>query len=205
MVSRLVIGAEHVGDRLFEAAVGWDGGFRTVTEDPARAEALRADDVPATVVDPTDPDALRGHGPADVVFVAQEGQDRTLSVVEAVREAFPGARILAYAGTGTSGSGLSELAAVADDVIDPREVLGGALADLVASRASLQTRNLRGVLREIEGTLAVVMHDNPDPDAIASGVALATIARAVGTDAPCPVIIGKQASGSRLQGLLSRL
>jgi nanoRNase/pAp phosphatase (c-di-AMP/oligoRNAs hydrolase) len=39
------------------------------------------------------------------------------------------------------------------------------------------------VVRDIDGRLAVVMHDNPDPDAIASALALTSIAETVGIDA----------------------
>jgi len=65
------------------------------------------------------------------------------------------------------------------------------------------TRSERGILDTAEPSDVIVM------GATGTGLirppVIGSVARAVGTDAPCPVIIGKQASGSRLQGLLSRL
>ncbi|PSQ42767.1 DHH family phosphoesterase, partial [Halobacteriales archaeon SW_7_68_16] len=52
-----------------------------------------------------------------------------------------------------------------------------------AGRGSLRVRKLLGVVREMDGPLAVVTHDNPDPDAIASAITLERIAEAAGTTA----------------------
>jgi nanoRNase/pAp phosphatase (c-di-AMP/oligoRNAs hydrolase) len=70
---------------------------------------------------------------------------------------------------------------LADELVDP----GGAVAEEVlapAGREGHRVRNLQRLLRDLDGRLAVVMHDNPDPDAIASAVALVGIAEAAG----CP-------------------
>jgi nanoRNase/pAp phosphatase (c-di-AMP/oligoRNAs hydrolase) len=75
---------------------------------------------------------------------------------------------------------------VADRVVDPRPATGREVVDLVTGTSVTRVARLLSVLRSVDGTLAVVMHDNPDPDAIGAALALARIADQVGVDAvPC--------------------
>ena len=74
------------------------------------------------------------------------------------------------------------LAAAADSVVDAEAVATDWLDERVGD-AGLRTRKLTAALRAIDGPLAIVAHDNPDPDAIASAVALARVAETAGVDA----------------------
>jgi nanoRNase/pAp phosphatase (c-di-AMP/oligoRNAs hydrolase) len=186
MVSRLVLGCGAVGRRVAEAATDWSGSLRVITEEDDRLEAARTENVRAERGDPTDPDVVGQFGPVDVVLVADPDPERAVAVLETARSVHPGATLVAYAALGASGTDLERMRSVADRTVDARSVLGSDVADVVASESGFQTWRLRRTLQTVEGTLAVVMHDNPDPDAIASAVALGRIAESVGVEAvPC--------------------
>lgn len=61
----------------------------------------------------------------------------------------------------------------ADDVIVVSEVFAEYIYDRFQEfRERIKERQLRGLLTDLEGKLAIVLQDNPDPDSIASGLAL---------------------------------
>jgi nanoRNase/pAp phosphatase (c-di-AMP/oligoRNAs hydrolase) len=186
MVSRLVLGCGAVGQRVAEAATEWSGEVRVVSADDDRVEAIRSENVRAELGDPTDPEVVGKFGPVDVVLVADPDPERAVAALETARSVHPGATLVAYAAPDATEDEIARMEAVADRTIDAGSVVGGDVADAVTSGAGVQTWRLRRTLQSVDGTLAVVMHDNPDPDAIASAVALARVAEAVGVEAvPC--------------------
>ncbi|WP_417448672.1 DHH family phosphoesterase [Haloplanus litoreus] len=68
-------------------------------------------------------------------------------------------------------------------MIDVERVVTDHVLEAATGKGAERVWRLLNVLRGIDGRLAVVMHDNPDPDAIASALALAVIARSVGIEA----------------------
>ncbi|PSQ16355.1 DHH family phosphoesterase [Halobacteriales archaeon QS_8_69_26] len=186
MVSRLVLGCSPVGQRLVEGIHDGPGTVTVVTEDEDRVEALRDETIRAELADPAAPESLARVDSADVVVVAADEPWRSRRIADIVRERSPTVTLLVYVSPEATDEERRAIARSADRVIDARSVLADRVADLVASRASDQARRLRSTLRSVEGTLAVVMHDNPDPDAIASAVALVRVAAVVGVEAvPC--------------------
>jgi nanoRNase/pAp phosphatase (c-di-AMP/oligoRNAs hydrolase) len=182
MVSRLVLGSGSVGRSVAGSADAADELF-VVTEDEHAVETLRADGVAAEWADPTDPAVLRGlEFDPDTVVVGGDDPERNRAAARAAGDVFPDAYRLAFAGRGPSDAAVADLEALVDHVVDPRRVLGEFLLERVGD-AGLRTRRLRRVLRTAEPPLAVVAHDNPDPDAIASAVALRGIAERAGTPA----------------------
>ncbi|WP_251343575.1 DHH family phosphoesterase [Haloplanus halophilus] len=180
MVRRLVLGCGHAGETVVGVVSTWGGELRVVVPEDAPTDAIEAN---AEVVtgDPADPETYPES--ADVVLVLGDDPERNVAAAERAREAFPDA--LLVASTGDDGDPRA-LDAVADRVIDTRGVVTDRLLDSVTGDDAERVWRLLSVLRGIDGRLAVVMHDNPDPDAIASALALAEIARSVGVDAdPC--------------------
>ncbi|ESP88520.1 DHH family phosphoesterase [Candidatus Halobonum tyrrellensis] len=178
---RLVLGCGTIGHDIVESLVGRPGDLLVVTDDSGRVTALRDSTVTATEADPTDP----SNYPEFVDMVVVGGDDATtnLTAADRARERYPDAFVLAYAGTNADEADIRAMEELADRVIDPvsvaaDRVLGAAVGD----HAERMGRLLRA-LRSVEGTLAVVAHDNPDPDAIASAVALVRIADFAGVDA----------------------
>jgi nanoRNase/pAp phosphatase (c-di-AMP/oligoRNAs hydrolase) len=186
MVSRVVLGCGAVGQRLVGRVADRGGVAAVVCESESRVEALRSENVSATVGDPTDPGVLAALPAATAVVVATDDPGRNAAIVRRVRDRYEDVFVLAYGGQRPTDAQLDDLAAVADAVVDPTSVLAEHVSGHVVGERAEDTRRLREVLGDVDGELAVVMHDNPDPDAIGSAVALATLAEALGTPAtPC--------------------
>ncbi|WP_101296648.1 DHH family phosphoesterase [Halegenticoccus soli] len=181
MVNRLVLGCGPVGRDIVEHAVEQPGDVRVLTRERSWVTALREEGINAIEGDPTDP----GNYPesAEVIVLASERPDRNLAAGRVAREHFPRALVVAYTGVGADEEAKAGLAGIADRIVDPEAALVDAFLGAVVRSPAVELRRLFGVLRDLDGPLAVVTHDNPDPDAIASALALARLAGSVGVDA----------------------
>ncbi|QGN06391.1 bifunctional oligoribonuclease/PAP phosphatase NrnA [Halorhabdus sp. CBA1104] len=172
MRTRLVVGCGRLGATLIDTLSDRPG--RVVVVVPGeRATALRErfPSVDVTVEDPTEPGVFETLPDADSVLVAGDDPARNLETAELARDAFPAAFLLAYAGLEPPADIRQSLANLADRLVDPPAVFETFLTERVETGETTM-HELRKVVADIDGPLAVVMHDNPDPDAIASAVAL---------------------------------
>ena len=182
MPSRLVIGAGSTARAVIDAVSGDHEALWVLTVDEHRAETLRESGVSVTVTDDFDRAAMAELDiTPETVVVA--GDDPAVNVVaaETVAELFPDTFRLCYTGYGSTAAQRSRLDSVADRVIDPETVLANRLQRSVGDSGA-RARKLQEVLRDIDDHLAVVTHDNPDPDAIASAVALGELAARAGCE-----------------------
>jgi len=176
MLSRLVLGLGPTAADLLDAISDDRGELAVVTQDEHRAETLRADGINVLEADQADPSVL-----ADLDFhpesiiVASEDPKQNADAATAARDCFPGAFLLAYAGHGATTDQRDRLDSVADRLVTPETVVTDYVTQSVGDEGT-RARQLHQVLRDIDDHLAVVMHDNPDPDAIASAVALGALA-----------------------------
>ncbi|MFC4437132.1 MULTISPECIES: DHH family phosphoesterase [Natrialbaceae] len=183
MVFRLVLGCGTVGRQIAEQLPEYDGRLLVITENENNVETLRDESIPARHADPTDLAVLESVETPDVILVASDRTDRNRLVLERARTRFPAASIVAYLGGNPSPGDREAFDELADHVVDAEQAMvDGVLAE-TTSPAAESAIELRRHLLGIDGRLAVVMHDNPDPDAIASAVALADIAASVGVSA----------------------
>ena len=178
---RLVLGCGTVGNAIVESLTGRSGDLHVITDDSGRVSALRDEHVAALEADPRDPDNYPDH--ADLVVVASASATANLTAADRARSRFPEAVVVAYAGDDATEADLKALRELADRVIDPIGVVGDRVLEVSTGATADRLRGLVRTLRSVDGTLAVVAHDNPDPDAIASAVALVRIARFAGIDA----------------------
>jgi len=179
MVDRVVLGEGAVACRVAESLASRSGSVRVVTGDGRTAEAAREAGADVIAGDPTDPDLLADLERTETAFVAAETPAGAVDVCRAVRAALSDVFVVAYAGA--EGPADDRLGTVADSVVDP----GRATTEFLTGRIGENGRQLwrlRPLLRGID-RLAVVTHDNPDPDAIASAVALERIAEHSGCKA----------------------
>ncbi|MFB6151881.1 MAG: DHH family phosphoesterase [Haloarculaceae archaeon] len=183
MTSRLVVGCGSLARRIVSSLAGRPGDLRVVAPDESAVRTLREKGVAAETGDVADDAALAsGAGvDPDTVVVATDDPDRNEAATGAARRAFPDAFVLAYTGPDPPPGTFERLADVADDVIDPGRVAVDHLRERIGDDG-IRLRKLMAVLRDVDGTLAVVTHDNPDPDAIASAVALERIAASAGCE-----------------------
>ncbi|PSP94357.1 DHH family phosphoesterase [Halobacteriales archaeon QS_4_62_28] len=182
MTSRLVLGAGPLARSVIDA-LGDDRGELTVlTADEHRVDTLRTETVSVKHGDPADRDVLTALASTpDTILVATQNGERNAAVATAARAVFPAAMLVVYVGHDTAADVSETVETVADRVIDPGAAVTGHLFERVGEEG-VRIRQLQRVLRDVGDRLAIVMHDNPDPDAIASGVALARLASAVGCD-----------------------
>jgi nanoRNase/pAp phosphatase (c-di-AMP/oligoRNAs hydrolase) len=181
MVHRLVLGCGAVGFDLLQA-MPRNGDLTVITQEATRAESLREADIAARDGDPTSPVEYVTE-PVDIVIVAGEEPGRNRTAAAAARESFPDSLLVVYTGLDAEPATAAALERLADRVIDPLAALSERVLDYGASRESERALKLRNALRNAAEPLAVVTHDNPDPDAIASAVALCRVADRVGVEA----------------------
>jgi nanoRNase/pAp phosphatase (c-di-AMP/oligoRNAs hydrolase) len=187
VTSRLVLGCGTFGRRLALELGGRGEPLLVLDRDAGRVEGLRDEGIRAQQAETTDPGAVRRRATdlleaVETVVVAGDEADENRAAAEAAGEAFPEAFLLAYTGRHPTGADRTAVREVADTVIDEglatAESLGGRIDE-----TGYRTRRLRRVLRSLDGPLAVVAHDNPDPDALSSAVALERIAETAGLEA----------------------
>ena len=181
MIRRLVLGDGALGRSLTDRTSGQPGELYVVTADSGWVTTLRDEGVAAVEGDPADPT----HYPSavDIVVIAVDGPTETERIAAAAREAFGTATIIVTAGLDATPSERDRLAALADHLIDAPADVADRLLEATASSAGGRIGRLLSTIRSLAGPLAVVAHDNPDPDAIASAVGLVTIAESVGVPA----------------------
>ncbi len=173
---RLVLGAAGAADRVAGMLSTWPGDLVVV------ADESTADDLPTAVDVRTGDPAALDDAPDGVESVYVAAGAETPRVARAARDRYPDALLVVQrdADAGWSVDGL------ADRVVDAHRAVGEAVVDAVTGEGSSRLRRLREVLVGVDGPLAVVTHDNPDPDAIGAALALADVARSMGVDAvPC--------------------
>jgi len=184
MVTRLVLGCGTVGQTLVDALADMPGDLVVVDDSENRVETLRDEKVSASCEDPTDPAAvLDATDVPEIVVVADEDPSVNREAAELAADCFPDAYLVVYVGRDAADRDRAAMAAVADRLVDLTDVLAEQVLSASLGESADRTANLQRTLRGVGGTLGVFMHDNPDPDAIASAVALGRIAAAVGVDA----------------------
>jgi nanoRNase/pAp phosphatase (c-di-AMP/oligoRNAs hydrolase) len=182
MVSRLVLGFGGTSQTVVDGLEDEPGTVTVLAEDETRVKTLREEGVRAETGDPSDLDTLGEYDP-DVVFVGVEAAGPGLEATRAARDAFPDAYIVVYLGLDVEYEVRGNAKEMADEVVSPGAALVGEVLDVVESEQGVRARRLRTTMRAVGGPMAIVTHDNPDPDAIASAVALRELAAAVGVEA----------------------
>lgn len=181
-MDRLVLGCGSVGLSLVERLLDRPGSLAVLAESPQRVMSLREEGIDARKVDVTDPTAVRTvAGEVGSVIVAPDSPSRANDIARTARLAYHDAFILVCLGSDATADDQQLVSDYADRVVATVDETTADLLDRTGDNG-IRTRKLQGILRDFDGTLAIVTHDNPDPDAIASAVGLQRIAAAVGTE-----------------------
>jgi nanoRNase/pAp phosphatase (c-di-AMP/oligoRNAs hydrolase) len=180
MMRRLVLGDRAVGNAVATGVADEPGTLYVVTDDRGWSTTLREAGIRAIEADPTDP--TQYPDVADVVVVAVSDDARGCLIAERAREAFPDAMLIAVCSDTINDAQRAVFADVADELIEPTDVMATELQSIAGGDRGDRMARLVGAIRPLSGPLAVVAHDNPDPDAIASAIALTEIADHLGVD-----------------------
>jgi nanoRNase/pAp phosphatase (c-di-AMP/oligoRNAs hydrolase) len=131
--------------------------------------------------DPTD--ASEYPESVDTVICAARDTERNHSLVQAVHDRYPSAPVIVIGGEHDGSEAAVGIEATADRwVRGGPSVVSAVEAVLGLSEPSRAVRLMR-LLRATPGPMAVLMHATPDPDAIASALAMVTLADRVGLTA----------------------
>jgi len=181
MMRRLVLGDGALGRTLIDRAVSQPGELYVVTADSGWVTTLRDDSIAAVEGDPADP--TQYPSAADIVVIAADDPAQTERITDTARQQFPDSMLLVTIGVDATAAQRRRLGEVADTVVDPREKITDRVIEATAHTQGGGMGLLLSTLRSLSKPLAVVAHDNPDPDAIASAVGLVRIAESVGVPA----------------------
>ncbi|TQQ80858.1 bifunctional oligoribonuclease/PAP phosphatase NrnA [Halonotius terrestris] len=180
MMRRLVLGDRAVGSTVASHAAAQPGTLYVVTDDSGWVTTLRDAGVRAVEGDPTD--ATHYPDVVDTVVVAADDPERHSRIAMIASEVFPDATLLSVRHSAATESHDEQLVAVADRLVDPTTEMTTRLLEAAGPEVGDRMARLLATLRPLSKPLAVVTHDNPDPDAIASAIALTEIAEWVGVD-----------------------
>ena len=180
MQRRVVLGCGDATSAAIERLAGWPGSVTVIAMDSGSIGVDQAG-VSYERADPDDTSAYPDA--AGLVFVAGDDDTTNAAAATAAREVYPDAHLVVYVGPDADAAVTSQVAAAADRVVDADRILVDRVTELTTDPGAARVRRLHTTLRRIDGRLAVVMHDNPDPDAIASALGLVRMAARVGLSA----------------------
>jgi len=147
-----------------------------VDKDESRVRHLRDQKYDAYQRDITSSDLLIGLPPFEIAFVMTGDGDANLAAVLTIKKRYPSVQVVARSVDPVNGQKLT--AAGAEFVLYPQEVVArSAILQIKKQHSSRISARLFTLLAGWEGTLGIITHKNPDPDAISSALALAEIAK----------------------------
>jgi len=118
---------------------------------------------------------------ADVVVVMGESSRETREICETIKREYPDKFIVAIADRKADATNLKRLGI--EKIYVEAEAAAEFVNDELAKMRPLnKLTRLRSVLKASDARVAILIHDNPDPDAISSAAALAEIAKKEGVE-----------------------
>ncbi len=172
-----ILGCGSVGHAVAEALTTDGNEVLILDKDESRVEALRDQDLDARVQDIRDPTVGEVVADRDIILVLASDIDASKEAVSAIRNRDDGQYIVVRASDPVTEEELRNLGA--DVVVNPSTVIAeSALRSLESGELQYKARQLAELLGEVDGRLAILTQDSPDPDSIASATALQAIAAA---------------------------
>jgi nanoRNase/pAp phosphatase (c-di-AMP/oligoRNAs hydrolase) len=181
MSTYAILGCGSVGHAVAEELAEEGKDVLILDKDDSRVEALRDQDLNARTHDIRTADVADVVAERDVLLILSSDVEANKEAVKAIRSRAGDQFIVVRASDPVSEDELRELGA--DVVINPSEVIAdSALRLLEAGELEYKARQLADLLDEVDGRMAIVTYDNPDPDSIAAAVALQAIAAEYGIE-----------------------
>jgi len=177
-----ILGCGSVGHAVAEALAEREKDVLILDRDESRVEALRDQDLNARVQDIVEPDVVDSLADRDILLILASDIEANKQAVSTVRDTGGDQYIVVRASDPVSQDELRERGA--DVVINPSTVIAdSALQSLETGELEYMARQLAEIIEETQGEMAILTHNNPEPDSIASATALQAIAEAFGVDA----------------------
>jgi nanoRNase/pAp phosphatase (c-di-AMP/oligoRNAs hydrolase) len=182
MSTYAILGCGSVGYAVAEELADEGKDVLIIDADDGRVEALRDQDLNARTADIADEEVPEAVADRDVLLILSTDIEANQAAVKRIRDRGDDQFVVARASDPVTADELRE--AGADAVINPSQVIAdAALRALETGELEHKAGQLADVIDATESKLAILAHDNPGPDSIASAVALRAIAEARGIEA----------------------
>jgi nanoRNase/pAp phosphatase (c-di-AMP/oligoRNAs hydrolase) len=182
MSSYAILGCGSVGHAVAEELVEEGKNVLILDKDEGRVEALRDQDLDARTADIADEDVFDLLEDRDVLLILSSDVEANKAAVDTVRSRGGDQFIVVRASDPVTADELTDLGV--DVVINPSAVIAdSALRALETGELEFKAEQLAAVIDSTERRMAILAHRSPDPDSIASAVALQAIAAARGIEA----------------------
>ncbi|PNW65549.1 UNVERIFIED_CONTAM: phosphoesterase [Euhalothece sp. KZN 001] len=177
-----ILGCGSVGYAVVEELVDAEKDVLIIDHDPGRVESLRDQDLNATEADISDAEIGELLTDREVIVIMSSDIEANRAALETVRSDDVSRFVVVRASDPVSADEFADLGA--DVVINPAEVIAdSALRQLESGELEYKATQLRELIDATDGEVAIITQDNPDPDSIASAVALQAIVEAAGAEA----------------------
>ena len=182
----LVLGSGSVGFALAKELRESNKLVIIVDKDEAKVETLREEGFEAIVGDISDPELVDKIDLKNVVvilFLTSNNEANRKGIENFKKAVSPDVQLFSRASDIINKEKMEDLGA--DYVFTPSKLVASSLSRSLERAESVHRGNrlarwLKGIR---DKKLAIVIHDNPDPDAISSGLALKEIAKSIGVEA----------------------
>jgi nanoRNase/pAp phosphatase (c-di-AMP/oligoRNAs hydrolase) len=177
MSTYAILGCGSVGHAVAEELEREGKDVLILDKDEGRVEALRDQDLDARTADIRESDVAESITDRDVVLIMSSDVDANDAAVRNIREQSGEQYVVVRASDPVSADELTERGA--DVVINPSAVIAdSALRALESGELEHKTEQLVDTIESTNTRLAILTHRRPNPDSIASAVALEAIAEA---------------------------
>lgn len=180
--SYAILGCGSVGHAVADDLVEHGKNVLIIDKDESRVETLRDQDLNAETADIAEPSIADKIADCDIVLILASDVEANKDAVRNIRERNGDQYVVARASDPVSADELSELGA--DVTINPSTVIANsALRSIESGELEFKVRQLREQIEETDERLGIIVHESPDPDAIASAAALQAISDHLGVEA----------------------
>lgn len=177
-----ILGCGSVGHAVAEELVEQGKDVLIIDRDEDRVEALRDQDLNAQTADIREEGTVDAVADNEAILILSSDVEANKEAVQNIRDNGSEQFIVVRASDPVSEDELTDLGA--DVVINPSTVIAdSALRALETGELEHKAQKLSDVIEDSDGKLAIITHDNPDPDSIASATALQAIANSLGVEA----------------------
>jgi len=186
---QVIFGCGRIGYAVAKELRGQELDVLIVDIDEKKVELLKEEDFIAFVGDISDPEVISkvvSEGTPEAVFIVSNNSEGNKKAVNNIKEQVPHARLVVRA---IDPADKEDLKGLGVDVVlaIPDIAARSAIGQLESAKSLRKAKELAAMIEELkdkeDGKLGIVVHDSPDPDAIASALALRQIAKHVGVSA----------------------
>ncbi|HJJ36267.1 MAG TPA: DHH family phosphoesterase [Methanocorpusculum sp.] len=174
-IKYVILGCGSIGSNIIEELSESDENLLIIDKNETRLQDLRDHRHQVMQGDMTDSNLYTAMPEPEVAFVLSSDTTANLAAVRNLHTIYPQTSIIARSVDPFSTDELADNGA--DVVLYPQTVFArSALNHMATLRSSRNAQRLHHLISKWTGTLGIITHKNPDPDAISSAMALAEIA-----------------------------